>query len=709
MIKKLLIVALILTNQMMMAQNNKAQMSPELSANPLISQWNTPFQTPPFSKIKTEHYMPAMNYALLVAKEEIDAIINNKGVATFDNTIVALQNSGSLLGKITSVFFNLNEANTDDAMQKIAMELSPLLTKHSNDIYLNSNLFSRVRSVYEQQDDLPLTAEDRMLLDKTYKSFVSSGALIAEKDKNEFRKVSEELSMLSLRFSQNVLADNNAYSLLIKDKKDLKGLPKYAIEAAAELAKARKEKGWIFTLDAPSYIPFITYADNRELREQIWKASNSKANHNDDKDNKEILIQIANLRLRRAQLLGYENFAALRLDKTMAKDAQTVNDFIEDLLSASLPFAKKDLKQVSDYAKAKGFTQDLDRWDFSYWSEKLKNERYAINPELFKPYFRLENVKQGIFALAERLYDLEFKENTAIDKYHQDVTVYEVWDKKQNKFMAVLYMDFFPRESKRGGAWMTSFREQRKDIKEGDIRPLVQMVCNFTKPTKKAPSLLTFDEFNTFLHEFGHCLHGILSDCSYESLSGTSVYRDFVELPSQILENYALEKEFLDMFAEHYQSGEKIPQELIDKLIASEQYLAGWASIRQLFFGVIDMNWHSITEPYKGSVEAMEAKASLKAELLPAVDGCMMSSQFSHIFAGGYAAGYYGYKWAEVLDADAFSVFKEKGIFNKEVAESFRKNVLSKGGKKDPMQLYKAFRGQAPTKDALLRRSGFIK
>ncbi|MDR0790766.1 MAG: M3 family metallopeptidase [Bacteroidales bacterium] len=691
-----------------MAQNNEAKMKNELAQNPLIAQWNTPFDTPPFASIKTEHYKPAINYALSEAKQEIEAISECKDDPSFENTIVALENAGKLLGKITSLFFNLNESNTDETMQELAMEISPLLTKHSNDIYLNQVLFSRVQKVYLQQDDLPLTAEDRMLLERTYKAFVQSGALIDAKHREEFRKVSEELAILTLRFNQNVLADNNSYSLLIKDKKDLKGLPKYAIEAAAELAKSKKEKGWVFTLDAPSYIPFITYAENRNLREQIWRAYNSKANHNDTNDNKEVLIQIANSRLRLAQLLGYENFAAYRLDNTMAQNVETVNEFIEDLLQASLPFAKKDLKQVSDYANANGFDSNLQRWDFSYWSEKLKNEKYAINPELIKPYFRLESVKQGIFALAQRLYDLEFRENTTIEKYHPDVMVYEVWDTKNDKFMAVLYMDFFPRASKRSGAWMTSFREQRKDLDKTDVRPLIQMVCNFTKPTSKEPSLLTFEEFNTFLHEFGHCLHGILSDCSYESLSGTNVYHDFVELPSQIMENFATERAFLDMFATHYKSGEKIPQELIDKLIASERYLAGWLSIRQLFFGIIDMNWHTITKAYSGSVEAIERNASLKAELMPMIDSCMMSPQFSHIFGGGYAAGYYGYKWAEVLDADAFSVFKAKGIFNREVADSFRKNILSKGGKKDPMQLYKAFRGQPPTKDALLRRCGFI-
>ncbi|MDR1006513.1 MAG: M3 family metallopeptidase [Bacteroidales bacterium] len=699
-----LILMFIISNQSIMAQNQT-----NIKGNPLIEEWQTPFQTPPFSKINNKDYKPAIEYAIKEAAKEVLAIANNKEEPSFENTIVALERSGQLLHKITSLFFNLNEANTNDTMQELAVEISPLLTKHSNDIYLNPKLFSRVKNVYENSDNVQMTTEEQMLLRQTYKAFVANGAMIDEKHKDEFRNVSKELSILTLRFNQNVLADNNTYSLVIKDKKDLDGLPQYAVEAASELAKNRKTKGWIFTLDAPSYIPFITYADNRELREQIWRAYNSKGNHNDTNDNKETVIKIVNLRLRLAQLLGYENYAAYNLDNTMAKTQQNVNEFLDDLLLSALPFAKRDLKQVSDYAKSKGFNENIERWDFSYWSEKLKNEKYAINPELIKPYFRLGNVIRGIFALADTLYGLEFRENKNIDKYHNDVSVYEVWDKKQNKFMAVLYMDFFPRESKRGGAWMTNFREQYRQNEGSDVRPLIQMVCNFTKPTSKSPSLLTFEEVNTMLHEFGHCLHGILSECTYSSISGTNVYHDFVELPSQLMENFSTERAFLDMFAEHYNTQEKIPQDLIDKLVAADQYMAGWLFIRQLFFGLIDMNWHSITEPYAGSVEAMEAKASQRAELLPIIEGCMMTTQFGHIFGGGYAAGYYGYKWAEVLDADAFSLFKEKGVFNKSVSTSFRENILSKGGSKDPMLLYKAFRGHTPSKDALLRRCRFIK
>ena len=453
----------------------------------------------------------------------------------------------------------------------------------------------------------------------------------------------------------------------------------------------------------------MQYADNRDLREKMWRASAFEANNNNDKDNKEIARKIANLRLRMAQLLGYSSYAEYALEERMAQNPQTVNKFINDLFEASMPFAEKEMKEVQDYANAHGFVGQIQRWDFSYWSEKLKNDKYAMDPSMFKPYFKLENVKKGVFDLADRLYNIEFRENNQIEKYHPDVTVYEVYDKADGKLLAVLYMDFFPRESKRSGAWMTAFREQYIDENGNDVRPLIQLVCNFTKPTSKEPSLLTFDEVNTFLHEFGHCLHGIFASGTYQSISGTSVYRDFVELPSQIMENFATEKEFLDMFAVHYKTGEKIPQELIDKLIASQRYLAGYMSVRQLSFGMIDMAWHTITSPYTGDVIAMEKNAIAKTELMPVVENSVMTTSFGHIFAGGYAAGYYGYKWAEVLDADAFAAFKEKGIFNREVSTSFRKNILSQGGKKHPMELYKAFRGHEPTNEALLRRCGFIK
>lgn len=691
-----------------------AQMTPQESAkiaaeNPLVKQWNTPFQTPPFNLIKTEDYKPAMLYAIEQAKEEVNAIIVNRAMPDFENTIVALERAGSLLNRVSGVFFNLNECLTSDRFQQIYMEIIPALTAYGNDVSMNPQLFAKVKSVYDRRDDIPLTTEQRMLLDKTYKSFIRSGALLTGAAKEEYRKVSEELSTLTNQYQMNVLAEQNAFSMNITDKKDLAGLPDYVIAAAKEEAKARKQKGWTFTLQYPSFGPFMQYADNRALREKIWRASAFEANNNNDKDNKEVARKIANLRLRMAQLLGYSSYAEYALEERMAKTPQTVNKFINDLFEASMPFAEKEVKEIQDYANAHGFEGKLQRWDFSYWSEKLKNEKYAMDPNMFKPYFKLENVKKGIFDLADKLYNIEFKENKEIQKYHPDVTVYEVYDKSNGKFLAVLYMDFFPRDSKRSGAWMTSFREQYIDEQGNDVRPLIQLVCNFTKPTSKEPSLLTFDEVTTFLHEFGHCLHGIFASGTYSSLSGTSVYRDFVELPSQIMENFATEKQFLDMFAVHYKTGEKIPQELIDKLIAAERYLAGYMSVRQLSFGMIDMAWHTITAPYTGDVIAMEKNAIAKTELMPVVENSIMSTAFGHIFSGGYAAGYYGYKWAEVLDADAFAAFKEKGIFNREVSTSFRKNILSQGGKKDPMELYKAFRGHEPTNEALLRRCGFIK
>ncbi len=707
--KTLISLAMAMTTTLLMGQMTPQEAAKIEAENPLVKEWNTPFQTPPFNSIKTEHYKPAMLYAIEQAKQEVNAIIVNRARPDFENTIVALERAGGLLNRISGVFFNINECMTSDQLQQIYMEIIPDLTAYGNDVSMNPLLFAKVKEVYDQRDDIALTTEQRMLLEKTYKSFIRSGALLEGAAKEEYRKVSEELSMLTNQYQMNVLAEQNAFFLNITNKKDLAGLPDYVIAAAREEAKARKQKGWTFTLQYPSFSPFMQYADNRDLREKMWRASAFEANNNNDKDNKEIARKIANLRLRMAQLLGYSSYAEYALEERMAQNPQTVNKFINDLFEASMPFAEKEMKEVQDYANAHGFVGQIQRWDFSYWSEKLKNDKYAMDPSMFKPYFKLENVKKGVFDLADRLYNIEFRENKQIEKYHPDVTVYEVYDKADGKFLAVLYMDFFPRESKRSGAWMTAFREQYIDENGNDVRPLIQLVCNFTKPTSKEPSLLTFDEVNTFLHEFGHCLHGIFASGTYQSISGTSVYRDFVELPSQIMENFATEKEFLDMFAVHYKTGEKIPQELIDKLIASQRYLAGYMSVRQLSFGMIDMAWHTITSPYTGDVIAMEKNAIAKTELMPVVENSVMTTSFGHIFAGGYAAGYYGYKWAEVLDADAFAAFKEKGIFNREVSTSFRKNILSQGGKKHPMELYKAFRGHEPTNEALLRRCGFIK
>lgn len=706
--KNIFLVITLLITFVLSAQMTKEEMENIKSTNPLVMQWLTPYQTPPFNLIKTEHYRPAMLYAIEKAKQDIDAIVGNTKPPTFENTIVAYEQSGRLLDRVSGVLFNLNEACTDENMQQICQDLSPILTQYANDVNMNAQLFARVKMVYDQRDDLKLTTEDRTLLDKVYKGFIQNGALLKGKDKEEYRKATEELGILTLKFNQNALKDNNSFFLNVTDKKDLEGMPQYALESAKQEAQNRKMKGYVFTLDYPSYSAFITYCPNRELREKMWKAYNSIGNHNDTNDNKQVLKDIANLRLKIANLLGYKSFAEYQLEDKMAAKPEAVNKFLDDLVDISMPFAKKDLQAVQDYASAHGFTDKLNRWDFSYWSEKLQKEKYDISPELLKPYFNLEYVKNGIFTLAGKLYDLEFRENKEISTYHPDVTVYEVWEKKSNRFMAVLYMDFFPRESKRNGAWMTSFREESK-VNNQEIRPLVQLVCNFSKPTKKTPSLLTFDEVTTFLHEFGHCLHGILTECTYQSLSGTNVAHDFVEGMSQFMENYAYEKEFLDLFAVHYKTGDKIPQEYIDKIRAAQQYNAGWLSIRQLFFGELDMEWHSMEKPYEGDVIAVEEIASKKAELMPMIQGCCMSTQFSHIFGGGYAAGYYGYKWSEVIAADAWAAFKEKGIFNPEVSSSFRKNILARGGSKNPMELYKAFRGKEPTNEAFLKQQGFIK
>ncbi len=706
--KSLSLILMLMVTSLLTAQMTKEEMDNIRQTNPLVMQWLTPYQTPPFDLIKTEHYKPAMLYAIEKAKQDINAIITNTKPPTFENTIVAYEQSGKLLDRVAGVLFNMNEACTDEQMQQVCQELSPILTQYSNDVSMNPQLFAKIKIVYDQRDDLKLTTEDRTLLDKVYKGFIQNGALLKGQDKEEYRKATEELGILTLKFNQNALKDNNAFVLNITNKKDIEGMPQYAIDAAKQEAQNRKMKGWAFTLDYPSYSAFITYCPNRELREKMWKASNSIANHNDTNDNKQVLKDIANLRLKIANLLGYKSFAEYQLEDKMAENPATVNNFLEDLLNTSMPFAKRDLQAVQDYANQHGFTDKLNRWDFSYWSEKLQNEKYNISPELLKPYFNLEYVKNGIFTLAGKLYGLEFRENNEIQKYHPDVKVYEVWEKKSNRFMAVLYMDFYPRASKRDGAWMTSFREESK-VNGDEIRPLIQLVCNFTKPTKKNPSLLTFDEVTTFLHEFGHCLHGILAESVYKSLSGTNVAHDFVEGMSQFMENYAYEKEFLDLFAVHYKTGDKIPQQYIDKIRAAQQYNAGWLSIRQLFFGELDMAWHSIEKSCNQDVIAMEQIASNKAELMPMINGCCMSTQFSHIFGGGYAAGYYGYKWSEVIAADAWAAFKEKGIFNPEVATSFRKNVLSKGASKKPMELYKAFRGKEPTNEAFLKQQGFIK
>ncbi len=679
---------------------------PELdTTNPLLAQWETPHATPPFSKIELAHYEPAFEAAIACQRAEIDAIVNNPAKPTFGNTIAALERSGELLGRIEGVFYNLLSADTSDEMQEIALRVQPKLTELSNDISLNPELFARVKAVYEHPGCC-LKKDDKKLLEDTYKSFARNGAALSDADKELYRQYTSELSALTLQFGQNALAATNAFALNITDPKQVAELPAFVKEGMAADAKARGEKGWTVTLQAPSYVPFVTYSSNRALKEKLWRAYNSRA-LGGQYDNTEIVRKIANTRLKIANLLGYKCYADYVLERRMAKDTPTVEAFLEELLAATKEHADRECRTVSDYAAKLGFEGELMPWDWGYYSQKYRDAEYALNDEVVKPYFQLDNVKKGVFLLANKLYGLNFTPNPEIDVYHPDVTAYDVTDEK-GRFMAVLYLDFFPRASKRSGAWMTEYRGT-KIVDGEETRPLVSLVMNFTKPTGEKPSLLTFDEVETFLHEFGHSLHGMLAEGRYESQTGTSVYRDFVELPSQIMENWATEKEFLDLWAVHYRTGESIPAEIVESIVAAKNFLAAYGNVRQLSFGMTDMAWHTIAEPYEGDVVAFERASMAPTQVLPAVDGTAMAPAFSHIFAGGYAAGYYGYKWAEVLEADAFSLFKEKGIFNREVSGSFRDNVLSKGGTEDPMDLYVRFRGHKPETRALIEKMGLKK
>ena len=674
--------------------------------NPLLQEWNTPYQTPPFSKIELKHYEPAFDYAIEENRKEIEAIINNPEEPTFENTILAMEQSGELLGRVSGVFFVLNNSDTSEEMQQIALNVTPKLTELSNDISLNPELFKRVKAVYDKRAELNLDKEDMQLLEESYKGFERSGALLEGENKELYRRYSEELSNLTLKFGQNALVATNAFTLNITDEKQVEELPDFVKEGLAAEAEARGEKGWTVTLQAPSYVPFMTYSSQRELKEKLYRAYNTRG-IGGESDNLEIIRRITELRLKIAQLLGYECYADYVLEDRMAENRSTVTSFLNELCVATLNYAHQDVKAVTEYAHSLGFEGELMPWDWGYYNEKYKEEKYSINDEQIKPYFKLENAKEAVFMLANKLYGLTFTQVDNIDTYNPEATVYEVRN-ADNKLMAILYLDFFPRASKRQGAWMTEFRGV--SIKDGEeSRPLVQLVMNFTKPTANTPSLLTFDEFTTFLHEFGHGLHGILAQGKYESINGTSVKRDFVELPSQIMENWATEKEYLDLWAKHYQTGEAMPAELIEKLVAAKNYLAAYFNVRQLSFGMLDMAWHTITEPYTGDVLAFENKAIAPTQVLPMVDGTAMGPAFTHIFSGGYATGYYGYKWAEVLAADAFSFFKEKGIFSKEVADKFRTEVLEKGGHEHPMTLYVNFRGHKPQTQALIDQMGLGK
>ena len=674
-----------------------------MSTNPLLKDFTTPYESVPFEKIELEHYMPAFKESIEKARKEIDVIANSNENPDFKNTIEALEYSGHQLDRVGSVFFNLNHAHTNDEMQALARDISPMLTEFSNDIIMNENLFLRVKSVYENKSNFNLNVEQERLLMDRYKSFVRSGADLDKDKKEKIREISKELSKLTLQFGENVLAATNKYELHLTDKNDVAGLPEGILEGAQGLAKEKEKDGWLFNLQFPSYVPFMQYADSRELREQMFRAYSSRC-FNDEFDNQKVIQRIVELRLEKVKLLGYNSYADFVLEERMAKSADKVLGFLNELLEASMPKAKEEFQELQDYAKSLGADFDLQRWDWAYYAEKLKTEKYDINDEITRPFFELNRVKKGIFDLATKLYGLEFKLNSEISKYHKEVDVYEVFD-QNGEFISLFYADFHPRSTKQGGAWMTSFTDQY--LKNGkDYRPHISIVCNFTRSTETKPSLLTFNEVTTFLHEFGHALHGMLSKCTYSALSGTNVFRDFVELPSQFMENYAFRKEWLDEVAEHYQTGEKIPADLVQKIIDSGNFLSGYSFVRQISFGLNDMTWHSVTEPVKKSVSEFEDEAMASTELFDLVQESCMSTSFSHIFAGGYSAGYYGYKWAEVLDADAFEAFKENGIYDKSTANSFRENVLERGGSEHPMELYLKFRGKEPSIEPLLVRSG---
>jgi peptidyl-dipeptidase Dcp len=675
--------------------------------NPLLQEWTTPFSIPPFNLIRPEHFRPAVEEAIAIARKEIEEIVKCPDQPDFHNTIEALENAGTLLNRITPILFNLNSSDTTPELQDAAREVSPVLTAFGNDISLNPELFARVKSVYDSRDSLGLNPEEMILLDRKYKGFVRGGAGLSDEGKEQFRAITVELSTLSLRFEENVLAETNDFTLHLTTEEELSGLPDGAREAASALAEEKGMQGWLFTLHAPSYVPFMQYADRRDLREQMFREYAHRAFRGNEHDNRELVKRITGLRLRMAKLLGFPDYASYALEERMASTPEEVTGFLQRLLEASTPAGKRDLHDIEEYTRRHGHEGSLERWDWAYWAEKLRMERYSIDDEALRPYMPLDKVREAVPGLATSLYGLTFIENREIPLYNEEVTAYEVHDGEKG-IIAILMLDFHPRKGKSGGAWMTGFREQRKE-NDRRIIPVVSLVMNFTRPTPVRPSLLSHSEMNTFLHEFGHALHGMLSDCPYESLSGTNVKRDFVELPSQIMENWAWEKEWLDTWAAHYETGEKIPDEILARLRESVTYNEGYACMRQLSFGLLDMAWHTLREPFSGDIITFERAAMAQAELLPPVDGACMSVSFAHLFAGGYAAGYYGYKWAEVLDADAFSLFRERGIFDRETALSFRRTVLERGGSREPEELFRSFRGREPSIEPLIERSGFRK
>jgi len=673
--------------------------------NPFFREWKTLFQTPSFAEITIEHYLPAFEEGIRLQKAEVEEIINRTGKPTFENTIEAMEKSGKLLTKVSNVFYNLNSANTNDEMQKIAKTVDPLLSNHSDDINLNEKLFARIKAIYNQKEKLNLTTEQQTVLKDYYEDFIRGGANLSSEQKDKFRKLNEELSLLTLKFGENVLKETNSIGLIIENRDDLAGLPESVIQSAFELGKAKRQEGkWVFTLQKPSFIPFLQFSDRRNLREKIFKAYINRGNNNNDFNNKKILSRIAALRVERANLLGYKTHADFILEKNMAKNPETVYKFLNELWEPALNRAKMEIDDMQKIIDKDGNNFKLEAWDWWYYAEKVKKEKYDLDEEMLRPYFKLENVLQGVFDVASKLYGIQFVVRNDIPTYHPDVKVIEVKE-AGGKHIAILFADYFPRDSKRSGAWMNSFRKQ-SNIGNNFITPVLGNVGNFSKPTAEKPSLLSLDEVNTLFHEFGHALHGLLSKSVYPSVSGTSVPRDFVELPSQIMENWALAPEVLKMYARHYQTNEPMPDELIKKIENSKLFNQGFETVEYLAAAFLDMDWHSLTTPAEKDAASFEKLSLGKIGLMPEIESRYQSTNFQHIFSGGYSSGYYGYIWAEALDADAFEAFKENGLFDQKTALSFRKNILEKGGSEDPMVLYKNFRGREPKVDALLKRRG---
>ncbi len=679
----------------------------KFGGNPFFEEWDTPFGTPPFEKIKLEHYMPAFKKGMEIQQQEIQAIANSEEAPTFENTIEAVEKSGKLLTKVMNVFFNLTSANTSDELQAIAKEVSPLLSKHNDDIMLNAKLFQRIKTLHDKKDELNLTAEQNRLLEKYYKDFVRNGANLSEEDKAKLREINKELSLLTLQFGENVLKEDNNFELVIDNEEDLSGLPENVRQTAAEAAKAKGYEGkWLFTLHKPSLIPFLQYSDKRDLREKMFKAYIMRGDNDNEYDNKKILTKIVSLRVKRANLLGYPTHADYVLEENMAKTPKNVYDLLWKIWKPALNMAKKEAYELQSMIYKEGKNFKLQPWDWWYYAEKVRKEKYNLDEEMLRLYFKLENVIQGVFDLAHKLYGLNFEERHDIPVYHPDVKVFEVKN-EDGSHVGILYTDYFPRESKRGGAWMNAYRKQQR-LDGKNITPIICNVGNFSKPTAGNPSLLSFEEVNTLFHEFGHALHGLLSDCTYPSLSGTEVPRDFVELPSQIMENWVTEPEVLKSFAKHYQTGEPIPDELIEKIKKASKFNQGFATVEYLAASFLDMDWHTLTDTTLQDAHEFENNSMKKIGLIPEIVVRYRSPYFRHIFSGGYSSGYYSYIWAEVLDSDAFQAFKENGLFDRKTASKFRKYILSRGGTEDPMEMYKKFRGREPKIEPLLKKRGLL-